>query len=78
MCSAPNDFPDTSGGAIFHTGSMRVVNTSFVANKARIEGAAVMSIGVLEELTNVLFSDNAYYCGAGEYGYIIKKEARNT
>ena len=71
-----NDFPATSGEAIFHTGSMRVSNTIFAANQAGVEGPAVMGIGFLEELSNVSFSENTYYCRAREYGYIVKNEAR--
>ena len=70
------DSTETSGGAIFHTGSMRVINTTFVANKAGVEGPGVMSIGVLEEMSNVSFSENAYFCRAREYGYLNEKEAR--
>ena len=56
--------------------SMRVFNTSFVANKAGVEGPAVMSVGFLEEMSNVSFSENAYFCRVGDYGYLDKKEAR--
>ena len=70
------DLTETSGGAIFHTGSMRVFNTSFVANKAGDEGPAVMSVGFLEEMSNVSFSENAYFCRVGDYGYLDKSEAR--
>lgn len=55
---------------------MRVFNTKFVANEAGVEGAAVMSIGFLEMLSNVTFSDNMYFCPSGEYGHIVKDEAR--
>lgn len=47
-------------------------------NAAGIEGAAVISVGVLEKLSNVSFSENTYYCRAGEYGYTVKSEARST
>lgn len=66
----------TSGGAIFHAGYMRVLNTSFVANVASVEGPAIMSVGQLKELSNVSFTENTYFCRVGEYGYIDKKEAR--
>lgn len=46
-----------------------------MANKAVIEGPAVLSIGFLDEMSNVNFSENVYYCQAGEYGYIDKNEA---
>ena len=70
------DITETSGGAIFHAGSMRILNTSFVANKAGVEGPGVMSIGFLEEMSNVSFSENAYFCRVGEYSYLDKTEAR--
>lgn len=57
---------------------MRVYNTSFVANRAAIEGPAVMSVGFLDVMYNVNLSENAYYCRAGEYGYIEKNEASTT
>ena len=69
LCS--HKFPDTSGGAIYHTGSLHIFNTSFVANEVGIEGPAIISIGLLEELSNVQFSENTFDCRAGEYGYII-------
>ena len=55
---------------------MRVFKTNFVANEAGVEGTALMSIGFLEELSSVSFSENAYYCRAGEYSYIEKSKAR--
>ncbi|CAN0559019.1 unnamed protein product, partial [Laminaria digitata] len=57
------------GGAIFHTGSLRVVNTSFEANKAGVEGPAIISIGLIKELSNVTFSENSFYCRGTKYGY---------
>ena len=70
------DLTETSGGAIFHTGPMRVFDTTFVANKAGVEGPGVMSVGDLEEMSNVSFSENAYFCRVGEYGYLNESEAR--
>ena len=67
---------EISGGAIFHTGRMRVSNTGFEANKAGVEAAGVMSIGRLEEMSNVYFSENIYHCRAGQYGYLDTHEAR--
>lgn len=55
---------------------MRVFNSSFVANKAGMECAAVMSIGFLETLSYVSFLENTYHCRAGEYGYTVKNAAR--
>ena len=55
---------------------MRVFNTRFVANKAGVEGPGVMSIGRLETLLNVSFSENAYFCSVGKYGFLDKNQAR--
>ena len=54
---------------------MRLFNTTFVANKAGVEGAAIMSVGLLEELSNVSFTENTYFCRTGEYGHIAKSKA---
>lgn len=76
MVSASNNIPGVSGGAIFHTGFLRVADTIFVKNQAIIEGPAVMSPGVVQLLSNVDFVQNTYHCRAGEYGYIVNDEAR--
>ena len=68
------EYPGTSGGAIYHTGSLRLSKTNFVANEVGVEGPAIISIGVLEEMSNVIFSENTFDCRAGEYGYIDKNE----
>ena len=68
-----------SGGAIFHTGSLRVSNTMFTANVVGADGPAIMSIGPLEQLSNVSFSENEYHCPPGQYAYILAMEqVRNT
>jgi len=74
---AQTNSSEVAGGAIFHTGHLRVANSSFFANRAGADGPAVMSIGLLERLSNVLFSENAHHCRAGKYGY-IKKERTET
>lgn len=51
-------------------------NTTFVANVAGVEGPGIMSVGGLENLSNVSFVENTFKCGAGEYGYIDKHKAR--
>ena len=58
----------TSGGAIFHAGSARVLNTSFVANEAGIEGPGVMSVGFVEDLvlSNVSSAENMFYGRTGQ------------
>lgn len=37
-----------------------------------------MSIGFFEHISNVSFWENTYYCGAGQYGYTVKSEVRQT
>ena len=69
--------PVTSGGAIYHTGSLDIFNSSFLANEVGVEGPAIISIGGLEALSNVRFSENTFYCRAGEYGYIAQNEVRS-
>ena len=76
-CPFSNEFPDTSGGAIFHSGLLLLSNTSFVANEVGIEGPAIMSIGFLEGLSYVNFSENTFYCRVGEYGYTDKHQVSN-
>ena len=53
-------------------------NTSFVANEVGIEGPAIISIGFLEEMSNVYFSENTFDCRAREYGYIDKNEVSSV
>lgn len=65
------------GGAIFHTGVLHLFHTTFVANEVGHEGAAILSMGFLEELSNVSFSSNMYFCRAGKYGYIDTDEVRS-
>ena len=73
-----NDASEVAGGAIFHTGSLHLVDTSFHANEAGADGPVVLSIGLLEEVLNVSFAENAYQCHAGYYGYLDKTEARTS
>lgn len=72
-----NTHPEYSGGAIFHTGFLRVRDTNFPANEAGAEGTAVFSIGLLDELFSVSFSRNTYYCPVGKYGYIVETDVRH-
>ena len=73
-----HDYPGTSGGAIYHTGSLRLSNTGFVANEVGIEGPAIISIGFLEEMSKVYFAENTFDCRARQYGYIEKNEVSSV
>lgn len=70
--------PGFSGGAIFHTGFLRIVRVVFEGNEAGAEGNAIFSIGMLEEMTGVVFSKNLYHCPVGKYSYIAKAEEVST
>lgn len=70
-----DDCSEFSGGAIFHTGSLHVDDTSFVDNKAAVEGPAIVSIGLITKLSNVSFSGNAFHCRAEKYAYVVPNEA---
>eukprot|EP00904_Undaria_pinnatifida_P012520 jgi/Undpi1/8399/HiC_scaffold_25.g10867.m1 len=69
-CMFRDNYAKFSGGGIFHTGFLHLARTNFEANRAGSDGTAVMSIGILEQLSDVVFSGNAYECPVGEYGYI--------
>ena len=59
-----------SGGAFLHSGVLvALTNITFVANRAGEDGLAVMSLGLAESITNVIFSNNSFYCSAGTFGY---------
>lgn len=75
---AVEQIPETSGGAIHHTGDLRIINTAFVANEAGIEGPAITSILVVDMIANTSFLSNVYTCEAGEYGYVVTDESRTT
>ena len=72
----PTVLTEYSGGAVFHTGSLWLVHTMFEGNMAGAEGPAMISIGLLQGITNVSFSQNSYFCSAGEYGFISQSQVR--
>ena len=76
IVTASNGLSGVSGGAIYHTAFLWVINTNFMGNEAGIEGPAVMSVGLAQMLYNVSFLGNKYHCPAGEYGYLVAEEAR--
>lgn len=45
-----------------------------MANKAGVKGPAIISIGLLIELSNVSFSENSFDCPATKYGYVVENE----
>lgn len=47
--------------------------STFVENKAGDDGPAVLSLGIAENVSNVTFDANTFYCSAGQYGYEMKR-----
>ena len=67
--SVPPRFAASGGGALYHTGDLRLNDTRFEANQALVEGMAVASLGELFQAENVTFEKNNLYCSAGKYSY---------
>lgn len=40
-----------------------------MANQAGEEGLAVLSLGIAENITDVVFDSNTFYCSSETYGY---------
>ena len=49
-----------------------------MANEVGIEGPAIISIGFLEEMSNVYFAENTFDCRARMYGYIDKNKVSSV
>lgn len=59
-----------SGGAYLHSGvAVHLERCAFVGNRASDEGLAILSLGIAENITDVVFDSNAFYCISREYGY---------
>ncbi len=59
-----------SGGAYLHSGVVLALERcTFVRNNAGDEGLAILSLGIAENISDVVFDSNAFYCGSGSYGY---------
>ena len=53
-----------------HSGvAVGLTRCTFVGNKAGEEGLAVLSLGIAENITEVVFSANTLHCSSGAYGY---------
>lgn len=51
-----------------HAGVMEEISgTVFSGNSAGNEGPAVLSLGIVESISDVTFVDNVFYCDAGTY-----------
>ena len=67
-----------SGGAYLHSGvAVDLERCAFAGNKAYDEGLAILSLGIAENIADVVFDSNAFYCLSGEYG-VDDPEVRYT
>lgn len=57
---------------------MTLDTCDFIANEAGDEGLAVISIGLLESMSNVTFENNTLHCAAGEYRDMRNIDEVNT
>lgn len=63
---------ERSGGACLNSGVLVGLGGSkFIGNRAGGDGPAVMSLGIVENITDTSFESNTNYCPPGEYGYDI-------
>lgn len=53
-------------------------NATFVKNRSGDAGLAVMSLGIVEDMSNITFESNTYYCRSGTYGYEIHEDIEVT
>ncbi|CAM9571646.1 unnamed protein product [Ectocarpus sp. 12 AP-2014] len=74
-CTFYGNQAEISGGTIFHTGYLGMIETVFESNEAGQDGTAVFSIGVVQQALNVTFASNTLNCPMGEYAY--DKEAED-
>lgn len=67
QCYRPS--AEVSGGALLHSGVLvELSGTIFEENTAGEDGPAVMSLGLAQNISNVDFVANAFYCSSGFYG----------
>lgn len=59
---------ESSGGALVHAGVItEMSSTVFEGNDAGNEGPAVLSLGIVESMTDVAFQENGFFCPVGTY-----------
>ena len=74
VATTPNRAPSYtavgSGGAYLHSGvAVDLERCTFVGNKAGGEGLAVLSLGIAENISDVVFESNTIHCASGTYAY---------
>ena len=65
-----DDYPATTGGALYNTGSLRIIDTLFAENTAEDGGLAIQNGESAVELWNVTFEENILSCPSQMYGDI--------
>ena len=69
---APFSTAAGSGGAYLHSGvAVALDSCNFAGNKAGDEGLAVLSLGIAENISDVVFDSNTFSCSSGTYGYEV-------
>ena len=61
--------PAVQGGALLHSGVLvALTNCTFEWNMAGEDGLAVMSLGLVNNMKNLTFQNNSFFCTSGKYG----------
>ena len=57
------------GGAILHSGVLvALTGCTFDWNMAGVDGLAVMSLGLVNIVTDISLRNNSFFCASGKYG----------
>ena len=62
--------PEVQGGALLHSGTLEALTEcTFESNMAGEDGLlAVMSLGIINYITDLTFKNNSFFCASGKYG----------
>ena len=61
--------PAIQGGALLHSGVLvALTNCTFESNMAGEDGLAVMSFGLVNNIRDLTFRKNSFFCASGKYG----------
>ena len=61
--------PAVQGGALLHSGVLvALTECTFESNTAGEDGLAVMSLGMVNNITDLTFRNNSFFCASGKYG----------
>ena len=60
--------PAVEGGALLHSGVLvALIGCTFDSNMAGEDGLAVMSLGLVNNITDLTFQNNSLFCTSGTY-----------